>query len=59
MALKLKCKLVFVDYRLAPKYKFPTALKDCYEVYKWIINNKELIYNLQTLTYISTLKPFV
>lgn len=45
MALKLKCKLVFVDYRLAPKYKFPTALKDCYEVYKWIINNKELNIN--------------
>ena len=27
MALRLKCKLVFVDYRLAPKYKFPIDIR--------------------------------
>ena len=45
MALKLKCKAVFIDYRLAPKHKFPTPLLDCFEVYKWIINNKDLNIN--------------
>lgn len=23
------------DYRLAPQYKFPTAVEDCYDVYQW------------------------
>lgn len=23
------------DYRLAPQYKFPTAVEDCFDVYKW------------------------
>lgn len=41
MAIKLKCKAIYVDYRLAPKYKFPTAIKDVYSLYKWIIDNSK------------------
>ena len=37
-ALEGNCKVVYVDYRLLPKYKFPCAVHDCYEAYKWIIN---------------------
>ncbi len=35
--LGLKC--VFVDYRLAPKYKFPCAVDDCFEAYKWMLEH--------------------
>lgn len=27
--------VLLVDYRLAPKYKFPTAVEDCYDSYLW------------------------
>ena len=43
MGEKLKCKVIYINYRLAPKYKYPHAPLDCFTVYKWILNNaKEL-----------------
>ena len=38
-AIEGKCKVVYVDYRLLPKYPFPCAVNDCFEAYKWIIEN--------------------
>lgn len=38
---ELQVKTVFVDYRLAPKYKFPTAPNDCLSAYRWVISNAE------------------
>ena len=39
-------KVVFVDYRVAPKDKYPTPINDCFSAYKWIIeNSKELEIN--------------
>ena len=29
--------VLLVDYRLAPKYKFPTAVEDCYDTYLWAL----------------------
>ncbi len=38
--------VLFVDYRLAPKYKFPIPLQDCYEAYLWAARKykKQRIY---------------
>lgn len=30
--------ILLVDYRLAPKYKFPIAVEDCYDAYLWAVN---------------------
>lgn len=30
-----------VDYRLSPKYSFPAALNDVWQVYYWLIENAE------------------
>ena len=40
-AEKAKCKVVFPDYRLIPKYRFPYAVEDCYGVYDWVINSAD------------------
>ncbi len=32
-----KCKVVFTDYRLLPKNKYPVPVEDCYCTYKWMI----------------------
>lgn len=40
---KLPCKVVCTDYRLAPKFKFPTAAEDCFETYKWVLNNADML----------------
>ena len=36
---ELQVKTVFVDYRLAPKYKFPTAPNDCMSAYRWVLSH--------------------
>lgn len=34
IALKTNCLVISVDYKLAPEYKFPIALEECYELVK-------------------------
>lgn len=36
---ELQVKTVFIDYRLAPKYKFPTAPNDCMSAYRWVLSH--------------------
>ena len=38
---QVHCKVYFVDYRLAPTYKFPYAVEDGYAVYQWIVEHAE------------------
>lgn len=40
-ALQAGCKVLFVDYRLAPKHAFPTAPEDCYAAYHWLLLHAE------------------
>jgi len=44
-AIETNSKLYFIDYKLAPKYKYPYQLNECYDVYKnlKLNNNKEII----------------
>lgn len=34
-ALGASCRVLFVDYRLAPKYPFPVPMEDCYAAWCW------------------------
>ncbi len=36
-ALDLPCRVVYTDYRLAPKYPFPVPAEDCYCTYQWAL----------------------
>ena len=40
-AIGTGCKIVFVKYRLGPKYKFPYPLEDCYCAYDWTVKNSK------------------
>ncbi|GHV17219.1 esterase [Spirochaetia bacterium] len=38
-----RCKIVFVHYRLAPRYVFPVELNDCYTALLWTAKNAEML----------------
>lgn len=35
-----------VDYRLAPKHTFPTAINDAYDVFKWVVTHMHTEMNV-------------
>ncbi len=39
LANSVPALVISVDYRLAPEYKFPTAVEDCYAALKWAYKN--------------------
>ena len=38
-ATKVSCKVVYVDYRLAPEWTFPTPVEDCFATYQWVLRH--------------------
>ena len=40
-AKETPCKLVFVQYRLTPKYRFPIPAEDCYCGWKWAYDHAD------------------
>lgn len=35
-AAKLPCRVIYADYRLAPKFPFPVPVEDCFCTYQWV-----------------------
>jgi acetyl esterase len=40
-AREANCLVIFVEYRLAPKYPFPAGFDDCHAALRWAISNAE------------------
>ena len=43
----LEIPVFSIDYRLSPQFAFPNALDDVYQVYNWIIEYAEEIFNIK------------
>lgn len=48
-SLALNVPVISIDYRLAPDYKFPAGLSDCWQVYLWILKYSEKYLKLKPL----------
>lgn len=42
-AAKTRMPIISINYRKAPEHKFPIAVEECFQVYKWILMNGEKI----------------
>lgn len=40
---KTPCKVVYVDYRLAPDNPFPIPVEDCFSTYQWVLKHTEML----------------
>ncbi len=39
----VNCKVVFTDYRLLPRNKYPVSVEDCYCTYIWALNHADML----------------
>lgn len=42
-AREAECTVVFVEYRLAPKHRFPAGFNDCYAALQWTLANADAL----------------
>lgn len=42
-ALGASCKVLYIDYPLAPKHKYPKAVNACFDAYKWLQKNANVL----------------
>lgn len=42
-AREANCRVIFVDYRMAPKHAFPAPFNDCYAALTWALLNAEAL----------------
>ena len=40
-AIHTPCKVIFVEYHLAPKYSYPIPVKDCFVAYQWVLQHAQ------------------
>ncbi|CAD8068713.1 unnamed protein product [Paramecium primaurelia] len=46
-ANQLGIPIFSVDYSLAPKYRYPQAVDDCWQAYHWILNHLQYHFNIK------------
>ncbi len=44
IALNCGCKVIDVDYKVAPEYPFPVAFNECYYVVNWVVAHAEELH---------------
>lgn len=44
LCIETECIIVTVDYRLSPEVKYPSAVLDCYDAYRWVRKNCDLFH---------------
>jgi acetyl esterase len=50
VAAEVGCKVIDVDYKLAPEHPFPAGLNECYAIVKWAFENaKELNIDIENV----------
>lgn len=50
IAANVGCKVIDIDYKLAPEHPFPEGLNECYAIVKWVFENaKELNIDIENV----------
>jgi len=44
VASSVGCKVIDIDYKLAPEYPYPAGLHECYDVVKWALSHAQKLY---------------
>ncbi|KKY24159.1 putative esterase [Phaeomoniella chlamydospora] len=48
MVMEVGCVAFDVDYRLAPEFRYPAAVEDCWSAFQWILKTQITPFNIDT-----------